>query len=109
MLLIYKGKGILLLPILFACQAVVAFLIGVLCRNVPLIRGNEPPLILSLGLGFFISASWIWWIKDTYYLNKEGKKVVLQDEINSFFFIKLNYWSHIFTIAGIVCIVETVF
>ncbi len=102
----FKGKGILLIPIVVGVQIGVAIVLETVHQNIPFLARYPLPTLLFPGIGFILSGVWIWAIKDTYYYNKEGEKIIVEEEENSFFFIRLAYWSRILYLAGICCLVE---
>jgi hypothetical protein len=102
MLLIYKNRGILI-PV-FAMVSVLStvLIITSLARNEGGIFLNIN-LNMSAGVGFIIAATWTYLVKDEYYKDAEGNKIMMDTE-NSFFFISMKYWALIFLIAGLLFI-----
>lgn len=107
MMVPYEGKGILLPVVVVLSQGVTFFLLAMVQGSIPYLRSFEFPIFLSLAIGFAVGAAWAHYIKDTYYY-REGEKVVLHEVENSFCWIALRHWVHVFNVAGIICLVEWV-
>lgn len=57
----------------------------------------------SLGIGFLITAAWTYLTKDDYFRDREGIKKKMET-VNEFFFIRMEIWSYIFAVAGLLLI-----
>ena len=100
-MIIYKGKGVLVPIFLTVSVLVTAVAFGELKRNTVLFGSTDISAKYILGIGCILAGLWTWYAKDTY-ITKDGKKIILHDEENSLYFIKMKYWSHLFFLIGIV-------
>ena len=94
MLIFYKNKGILILPILIGSTIATAILNGVLSRNIGGIF-SKIDIYSTFGFAFLFAGIVTYLIKDDFYKDRQGNKKKM-DTINSFFFIKMQVWALIF-------------
>ena len=95
MIIIFKGKGILVLLYLIVPVVVLALL------RQELNIFSELPATIVGGLSLLISGLWTKLTAKDYYKDKNGRKVYLDTE-NSFFFIKMSTWALILESIGVV-------
>jgi hypothetical protein len=100
MMLFYKNRGILV-PV-FAVVSVLGtmLILTSLGRNLGGIF-SKIDLSAGAGIGFLVAAIWTYLVKDEYYKNAEGNRVMMDIE-NSFFFMSLKIWVFIFLGVGLV-------
>src|SRR4051812_46981441 len=104
-MLVFSGKGVLLPIIIIVCLIGSAFAVGAAKGPLPFLE--HLGMGITFSIGFALSAAWTHFVKDTYYV-KDGKKVILEEVENSFFYIPLKYWVYILSVASIVCCVESI-
>jgi putative Ca2+/H+ antiporter (TMEM165/GDT1 family) len=102
MLLIYKNKGLLVILYLIVAAFGCALLAGILKRNFGGVF-SEINFSGTVGTAFIIAAVWTYLTKDDYYKDNNGEKKKL-DIPNELFFIRMEIWSYIFVVAGLVFI-----
>jgi len=100
MLIIYKGKGILV-PIFFIISVIaVGIIAGELKRNVGGIFAQNYSFFIGIGVGIIVSGIWTWFAGRDF-IKKDGEKVKI-DLGNSFFFIKMEIFGYILIFFGVV-------
>lgn len=98
MLVIFKGKGILV-PVFFIVSFVsVAILAGILKRNVGGIFAQNYSFFIGFGLSVIVTGIWTWFASKDF-IKKDGKKLKI-DLDNSFFFIKMKIIGYILVLFG---------
>lgn len=102
MLVIYKGKGILI-PVFFIVSFIsVAILAGVLKRNVGGIFAQNYSFFIGIGLSAIITGIWTRFASKDF-IKKDGKKVEI-DLDHSFFFIKMKILGYILCFLGVIVV-----
>lgn len=91
MLIIYKNKGILVLPIWIASVLGTVAVLKMLHEN----AGSTIPQMdfyNCFGISFLVAGLWTFLIKDDCYKDREGNKKKM-DTRNEFFFISMKVWA----------------
>lgn len=107
MLLIYRNKGILIVPYLIASLIGAAVGIGVLRRNVGGIFSNID-FYSTIGIGFLLCAIWTYLTGNDYYKDRNGQKQKM-DLPNEFFFLTMQVWAYIFLAIALLFFGNTIF
>ncbi|GEM_PF-2029613 len=97
-MIIWKGKGILIILYLFVTFLVVAISTGLLKDKFEFLK--TVPMEVLFGFVLIIAGIWTKLTSNDYYINKEGRKVSLDIE-NELFFIKMSTWGLILPVIGI--------
>jgi hypothetical protein len=107
MIVIWKGKGILIILYLIVCFVGSAILSGVLSRNVGGIF-LEMNFVFVLGIACLLTSIWTYLTCEDYYKDRDGNKVKLFIE-HELFFIPMKVWSYIFLGLSILAFGNVVF
>jgi len=107
MLLIYKNKGILIVPYLIASLIGTAILTGILKRNVGGIFSHID-LSTTMGVGFLVCAAWTYLTRNDYYTDRNGIKQKM-DTPNELFFLTMKVWAYIFLAIALLFFLDALF
>jgi len=107
MLLIYKNKGILIVPYLIASIIGTAIIVGILKRNIGSIF-SDIDFSTTMGLGFLICAIWTYLTRNEFYIDRNGKKQKM-DITNELFFLTMKVWAYIFLAAALLFFADSIF
>jgi ribose/xylose/arabinose/galactoside ABC-type transport system permease subunit len=99
MILIWKGKGILILLYFIVCFVGSAIIAGVLSRNLGGIF-QEINFTFTLGIAFLLTSIWTYLTSEDYYKDADGNKQKLFMD-HELFFIPMKVWSYIFLVLSI--------
>lgn len=105
---LHKGKGILVPAIFMASVVGSVICFGVLDRNIDWINKLDLSYSYALSVGFLIAGTWIWFIRDSYYIH-EGKKVLLEGVVNAWMFIPMQLWAYVAWVSAVLVFVEQYF
>jgi hypothetical protein len=107
MLIIWKGKGILIIFYFIVCFVGSAILSGVLSRNVGGIF-LEMDFVFVLGIAYLLTAIWTYLTCEDYYIDRDGNKMRLFID-HELFFIPMKVWSYIFFGLSILAFCSVIF
>lgn len=97
-MIIWKGKGIMILLYLIVTLVVLAIIYRLLIENLNL--SNDLPFEGFMGMVLIVSGIWTKLTAEDYYIDKEGRKKSLDIE-NELFFIKMKTWGLILPSIGV--------
>ncbi|TCW38960.1 hypothetical protein [Laceyella sacchari] len=105
-MIVWKGWGILILPIVALCVAPLQFL-TVEWLNFP---EQSLPANLALIVGFFLSAIIIWFLgkrlnsktAERVFVDKESGQEFKLGPQHSFFYIRMEYWAFILPVIAVI-------
>jgi hypothetical protein len=100
MILIWKNKGLLVLPYTIFSLAFTALIVGALHRNIGGVF-SKIDLYTTMGIGLLLSAVWTYLTKDDYYRSRDGTMKKMETE-NEFFFINMGTWAIILFVGALV-------
>ena len=100
MLVVYKNKGLLIIPYLIISFIGSAILTGVLHRNT-LGLLSKIDFYTTVGFAFLFTSIWTYLTKDDYYRDKHGIKRKM-DTPNEFFWLSMKNWAIIFMIVSLI-------
>lgn len=103
-MIVWKGKGILIIVYFFITTIVLAIINRLLVENFDFLKNQGLPEIVFFGFVLIVTGLWTRLTSETYYIDKEGRKRTL-DIVNDFFFIKMSTWGLILPSIGIGLIV----
>jgi flagellar biosynthesis protein FliP len=96
-MIIWKGKGILILLYLMVAVMVVAIIGGLLKEYLGL--SDRLPIKVFMGIALIVTGIWTKFTAEDYYIDKEGRRKYLDIE-NDLFFIKMKTWGLILPSIG---------
>jgi hypothetical protein len=97
-MIIWRGKGILIFLYFIVTVITLAALFAVLKEYLGL--SNSLPVEVFMGLVLIVTGIWTKLTAEDFYINKEGRKVLLDLE-NDLFFIKMKIWGLILPSIGV--------
>ena len=100
MLLIYKNKGILVVPYFVGSFIGCAIALNILKRKFGGIFA-QIDFYNTAGFAFLVCAIVTYLTRNDYYLNKNGEKQKM-DTPNEFYFLKMEIWAYIFFALALV-------
>jgi len=99
-MIIWKGKGVLIIVYFFVTTIVLAIINRLLIENFYFLKNSKLSDMVFFGFVLIVTGLWAKLTAETYYLDKEGRKKTL-DIVNDFFFIKMSTWGLILPSIGI--------
>ena len=96
-MIIWKGKGILILLYFIVTLVVLAIINGPLNEYLGL--SNRVPMEAFMGIVLIVTGIWTRLTAEDYYIDKEGRRQYLDTE-NDLFFIKMKLWGLILPSIG---------
>ncbi len=100
-MIIWKGKGILIIVYFIVIFISIAITNRILIENFGLVQ-DTIPMISALGIALIGTGIWTKLTANSYYEDNNGEKVIMDDITNSFFFIKMNTWGIILPLIGVI-------
>ncbi|MBL3658975.1 hypothetical protein [Fulvivirga sediminis] len=97
-MIIFRGKGILMIVYFIVSAIGILFINRLLIENLGFYKSLSIESLI--GLIVILTGLWTKVTAEDYYVDKKGKKVSL-DIVNDFFFIKMSVWGIILPIIGI--------
>jgi hypothetical protein len=97
-MIIWKGKGIMILLYFIVTVVVLAIINGLLKEYLGF--SDKVPMEVFIGIVLIVTGIWTKLTAEDYYIDKEGRKKYLDIE-NDLFFIKMKNWGLILPSIGV--------